>query len=76
MPQWTNYVHTWTLDGTDMISAAFFRNPLIIAGLTTAGTGQSETVPRRSGCSTIWKISPTRQCASTGCLSGNSMFTA
>ncbi len=37
-PQWINYVHTWTLDGTNVTFAAFFRNTLIIAVLTTVGT--------------------------------------
>jgi multiple sugar transport system permease protein len=37
-PQWINYVHTWTLDGTDVTFATFFRNTLIIAVLTTVGT--------------------------------------
>lgn len=37
-PQWVNYVRTWTLDGTDVTFAAFFRNTLVIAVLSTLGT--------------------------------------
>ena len=36
--QWVNYVRTWTIEGTDVTFATFFRNTLIIAVLSTAGT--------------------------------------
>ena len=37
-PQWINYVRTWTLEGTDVTFATFFRNTLVIAVLSTVGT--------------------------------------
>ncbi len=44
VPQWINYVHTWTLDGTDVTFADFFRNTLVIAVLTTVGTVLSSSL--------------------------------
>lgn len=38
VPQWYNYVRTWTIEGTDVTFATFFRNTLTIAILTTIGT--------------------------------------
>jgi multiple sugar transport system permease protein len=38
IPQWHNYVRTWTIEGTDVTFATFFRNTLTIAVLTTLGT--------------------------------------
>src|SRR5919199_790365 len=38
VPQWFNYVRTWTIEGTDVTFAHFFRNTLVIAILGTLGT--------------------------------------
>jgi multiple sugar transport system permease protein len=35
---WSNYVTAWTMPGTDVTFATFFRNTLTIATLTTVGT--------------------------------------
>ena len=44
VPQWVNYVRTWTLDGTDVTFATFFRNTLVIAVLSTLGTVLSSSL--------------------------------
>jgi multiple sugar transport system permease protein len=35
---WQNYVSTWTIEGTGVTFATFFRNTIVIAGLSTFGT--------------------------------------
>lgn len=44
VPQWANYVRAWTIEGTDVTFAAFFRNTLVIAVLSTAGTVLSSSL--------------------------------
>jgi multiple sugar transport system permease protein len=44
IPQWINYVHTWTIEGTDVTFADFFRNTLTIATLSTIGTVLSSSL--------------------------------
>lgn len=43
-PQWSNYVRTWRIEGTDVTFALFFRNTLILAVLGTLGTTLSSSV--------------------------------
>jgi len=38
VPQWNNYVRTWTIEGTEVTFALFFKNTITIAVLTTFGT--------------------------------------
>jgi len=42
--QWINYVHTWTIEGTDVTFATFFRNTITIAVLSTIGTVLSSSL--------------------------------
>ena len=44
VPQWVNYVRAWTIEGTDVTFAAFFRNTLVIAVLSTVGTVLSSSL--------------------------------
>jgi multiple sugar transport system permease protein len=44
VPQWINYVNTWTISGTDVSFATFFHNTVVIAVLTTIGTVFSSSV--------------------------------
>ena len=37
-PQWVNYANTWHIPGTDVTFADFFKNTILVAGLTTIGT--------------------------------------
>lgn len=43
-PQWINYVRTWTIEGTNVTFAFFFRNTLLVAGLSTIGTVLSSSM--------------------------------
>lgn len=43
-PQWINYVNAWTIPGTDVTFAGFFKNTLTIAILSTAGTVLSSSL--------------------------------
>jgi len=43
-PQWINYARTWKIEGTDVTFAAFFKNTLTIAVLTTLGTTLSSAL--------------------------------
>ncbi|MES2460040.1 MAG: carbohydrate ABC transporter permease [Armatimonadota bacterium] len=38
VPQFFNYVRTWTIEGTDVTFATFFKNTIVIAVLSTIGT--------------------------------------
>jgi len=42
--QWINYARTWKIEGTDVTFAAFFKNTLTIAVLTTLGTTLSSAL--------------------------------
>ena len=44
VPQWVNYVRAWTIEGTNVTFADFFRNTLVIAVLSTLGTVLSSSV--------------------------------
>jgi multiple sugar transport system permease protein len=44
IPQWGNYVRAWTIEGTGVTFAYFFRNTLTIAVLTTVGTVLSSSL--------------------------------
>jgi multiple sugar transport system permease protein len=44
VPQWINYVRTWTIEGTGVTFATFFRNTLFIAVSTTIGTVLSSSI--------------------------------
>jgi len=44
VPQWINYVNTWTIEGTGVTFSAFFANTLLIATLSTIGTLLSSSV--------------------------------
>jgi len=43
-PQWINYVHTWTVEGTGVTFSTFFRNTFVIASLSTLGTVLSSSL--------------------------------
>lgn len=42
--QWVNYVRTWTIEGTDVTFALFFKNTFVIAILSTIGTTLSASL--------------------------------
>jgi multiple sugar transport system permease protein len=44
VPQWVNYVNTWTIEGTGVTFATFFKNTLTIAILGTIGTTISSSL--------------------------------
>ena len=44
VPQWINYVRTWTIEGTDVTFATFFKNTILVAGLSTLGTVLSSSL--------------------------------
>ena len=44
VPQFLNYVRTWTIEGTDVTFATFFKNTIVIAVLSTLGTVLSSSL--------------------------------
>jgi multiple sugar transport system permease protein len=44
VPRWDNYVRAWTIEGTGVTFAVFFKNTLTIALLTTLGTTLSSSL--------------------------------
>ena len=44
VPQFFNYVRTWTIEGTEVTFATFFKNTIVIAVLSTLGTVLSSSL--------------------------------